>query len=151
MIINDIQFGLYDQTKVIIVCKKHGSFSQRSSDHLRGHGCPQCKKSFGENLIAKYLSEKNIYFEREKTFSKCRGLKRMLPFDFYLSQYNLLIEFDGEQHHKIINYWGGKEKFSKQIVNDNIKNDFAKKENIKLLRIKYSEINNIKLIINNIL
>lgn len=42
-------------TKVEIICRKHGSFLQRPSDHLRGKGCAECsgkkkmdKKSFIE-------------------------------------------------------------------------------------------------------
>lgn len=28
--------------KVCIICKEHGEFWQEASQHLRGHGCPQC-------------------------------------------------------------------------------------------------------------
>ncbi len=31
-----------NNTKVIIICKKHGNFEQRPSDHLQGNGCPIC-------------------------------------------------------------------------------------------------------------
>lgn len=31
--------------KVKIICKKHGEFEQRASNHLRGRGCYFCKKS----------------------------------------------------------------------------------------------------------
>jgi very-short-patch-repair endonuclease len=157
---NLIHNNLYDyskvnyvnaNTKIIIVCKTHGEFLQRPNDHLSGSGCPHCKKSQGENLITEYLNEKNIDFEREKKFSNCKGVKRMLPFDFYLPKHNVLIEFDGEHHFKTINYWGGEEKLKKQEKTDGIKNDFAKSQNIGLLRIKYSDINNIKQLINNII
>lgn len=29
-------------TKVKIICKEHGSFEQKSSNHLSNHGCPHC-------------------------------------------------------------------------------------------------------------
>jgi len=135
------------KTKIIIVCRKHGEFSQRTGDHLSGSGCPQCTSSKGELIIEKFLIENNIIFERERIFDKCRGVKRTLPFDFYLPQHNQLIEFDGEQHFKNIKYWGGIDKLKIQQKNDLIKNSFAKKMNINLLRIKFDEINNI----NNIL
>ena len=31
-----------NNTKVMIICPEHGEFKQRSSDHLRGVGCPNC-------------------------------------------------------------------------------------------------------------
>lgn len=40
--------------KIIIICKEHGSFEQRASNHLRGRGCYSCKKS------KKYDSDKFI-------------------------------------------------------------------------------------------
>jgi very-short-patch-repair endonuclease len=70
-------------------------------------------------------------------------------FDFYLPKNNLLIEFDGQQHFNIINYWGGIDRFKKQEMINEIKNKFAKKNKINLLRIKYNEINNIENILNN--
>lgn len=30
--------------KVIIICKKHGEFSQLAQNHLKGHGCFKCNK-----------------------------------------------------------------------------------------------------------
>ena len=70
-----------------------------------------------------------------------------LPFDFYLKKYNLLIEFDGEQHFKPLTRFGGNKKFKQALKRDIIKNDYAFKEEINLLRIPYEELNNI----NNIL
>jgi very-short-patch-repair endonuclease len=138
------------KTKVIINCKIHGEFIQRSGDHLNGAGCPHCNESRGENLILKYLKERKIVFEREKNFKECKGIKRTLPFDFYLPKYNILIEYDGEHHFNVINYWGGKDKLKKQQKTDEIKNLFAVNQNIKLLRIRYNEINNIDEILSKI-
>lgn len=138
-------------TKIKIICPKHGTFMQRSGDHLDGNGCPHCNESKGEITIKKCLDEHNIEYVREKKFNNCRGIKRMLPFDFYLPKYNLLIEYDGEQHFKIINYWGGKNGLKRQQINDEIKNVYAKNQNIKLLRIKYTEIKNIEKILNDYL
>ena len=53
---------------------------------------------------------------------------------------NILIEVDGEQHYK--DYYNKKtlrkgETFKERQKLDNIKNNFCKKENIKLIRIPY--------------
>lgn len=44
----------------------------------------------------------NVSFEKEKTFIDCVNPKTnfLLRFDFYLPDYNIIIEYDGEQHFK---------------------------------------------------
>jgi conserved hypothetical protein len=32
-------------TKVCIICPNHGEFWQTPNNHLRGHGCPKCKRN----------------------------------------------------------------------------------------------------------
>jgi len=85
--------------KVIILCKKHGEFLQSPMKHSHGRGCPKCKSSHGENSIILYLKSKNIIYETQKWFKDCRNILP-LPFDFYLPDYNLLIEYQGLQHFK---------------------------------------------------
>lgn len=56
--------------KVIIVCKEHGPFEQRASNHLRGRGCYLCKKSKMYNTEKFILMSKNIHkdkYEYKKT------------------------------------------------------------------------------------
>ena len=136
-------------TKVDIVCNIHGIFLMRPNNHLNGQGCPMCEnKSIGEKLIYKWLTDNSIKFETQKTFINCKN-QRQLPFDFYLPDYNTLIEYDGKQHHKPISYMGGQSGFEYRKLNDKIKNDYAKNNNIKLLRISYIERNNISIILKN--
>lgn len=95
--------------------------------------CSQCEgktMSWGEALIATILSFNNIEYIKEFVFPKSR--KR---FDFYLPKYNLLIEYDGIQHYKEIDFF--KYNLKKIKVNDNYKNQLAKKHNKKLIRISY--------------
>ena len=132
--------------KIIIICEKHGEFKQGAGAHLCGKGCNLCNESKGELIIKKYLDKNNIKYIREKIFELCKN-KKYLPFDFYLPEQNLLIEYDGLQHFKSINYWGGDAGFNLRQNNDNIKNNFAKNNNIGLLRIKYNKINNINQIL----
>lgn len=56
-----------------------------------------------------------------------------------------LIEFDGEQHFKSGNGWNTKERFNKTRASDNIKNEYALSHNIPLVRIPYTERDNITL------
>ena len=128
--------------KIKIICKKHGEFSQNPYDHLNGHGCPICNESRGEREVSKWLENNNIKYEREKRFKNCKN-KIPLPFDFYLPELNILIEYDGEQHFKpfyrIKNTENALMKLKKTQHNDKIKNDYCSLNNIPLLRIKYTE------------
>jgi DNA-directed RNA polymerase subunit RPC12/RpoP len=108
--------------------------------------CPYCKTSKGEKIINDYLLKNNIKFIREYKFENCKD-KRVLPFDFYLEDYNILIEYDGELHYKESRYRDSKynkDKLNKQILHDNIKNEYCKNNHIKLIRIPYTEFNNIE-------
>jgi len=136
-----------NKTKVEIICKIHGSFFQRPDSHLQNHGCPICKSSKGEKQIADYLNKQNIKYVNEKTF---KGLKYKgsLRYDFYLPDYNTLIEFDGIQHFKQIPFF---EDLKTLQIKDGIKTNFAKEKDIKLYRIKYTEIESIESIMESII
>ena len=137
-------------TKVEIICSIHGSFFQEPGNHIQGQNCTYCKNSKGQDKIKNILSKKNIDFESEKKFDDCYN-QRKLPFDFYLPDKNIIIEYDGEQHFRPIEIFGGKKTFEKLKINDKIKNNFCKKNNINLIRIPYYEYKNIENILNNIL
>ncbi len=108
------------------------------SGHTQSCGC--ITSSIGEITIAHLLSINNIEYIQEYRFidlvsDKCYPLR----YDFYLPQYNRLIEFDGEQHYKDTG-WNTLEETQKR---DKIKNDYALSNNIDLVRIPYWERDNI--------
>lgn len=137
-------------TKVIIVCPIHGKFSQRPNDHIQGKGCPKCKASKGEIEIEQILIDNNIEFINEKRFSNCKD-KSQLPFDFYIPQHNTVIEYDGEQHSNPFRIKGKEKemliKLKKIQYHDTIKTQYCIDNNIKLIRIPYTEFNNIESIL----
>ena len=93
-------------------------------------------KSKGEYLIQQILINNNIKFETEKTISGLNSVNnRPLRFDFYLPDYNILIEFDGEQHYKQSGYTT-----ADGLYRDMQKNEYCLSHNIKLFRIPYSDI-----------
>lgn len=105
-------------------------------------GCPHCKKSKGENAIKDFLIDNKISFETQKGFEQCRH-KRLLKFDFYLPDYNLCIEFQGAQHYKSVDYFGGTNGFKESQKRDNIKREFCELNGISLLEIPYTEMKQI--------
>ena len=125
--------------KMLYRCMKCGYEWEARSDHiLEGHGCPNCASSIGEEKIKYYLINKDIKFEIQKTFENCRN-KNPLKYDFYLPEYNTCIEYDGQQHFKPVEYFGGDEAFIIRKKNDEIKTKYCLENNILLLRIRYDE------------
>ncbi len=143
------------KTKGIIICPQHKEFLQVPNHHTNGIGCPKCNSSKGELKIQKWLLDNNIKYEFQKKFDDCKNpkTKHKLEFDFYIPSKNLLIEYDGEQHFKYGGYVGKyqitKKNFKDIQYKDTIKSSYAKQNNIKLLRIKYNQINDINKILDN--
>jgi very-short-patch-repair endonuclease len=137
-----------NRTNVEIICKTHGSFFQRPHCHIkRDHGCPKCQQSHGEKIIEQFLKEHNILYINEYRFKDCRNIKP-LPFDFYLQDKNICIEYDGLQHFKITNW--GNDLIKRQKL-DRIKTDYCQQHNILLIRISYKEKNHISNILEKYL
>lgn len=145
--------GLTTKDKITIACKEHGEFSQLTLNHYySGAGCPKCKRSIGETIVADYLKELEVNFIEEHSFPDCKH-KRKLFFDFYLPDYNMCIEFDGAQHTNPKTHMNGKaiegKDFKTMQLRDRIKNEYCVKNKIKLIRISHKEIKNIREIIKN--
>jgi hypothetical protein len=130
--------------KVTIICPKHGEFRQTPASHMKGGGCPKCCESRGETKIRLFLEKEKIHYIPQKKFDGCRN-KHKLPFDFYLPDINLCVEYDGVQHFQHVKCFGDEINYYKQRMRDKIKRDFCKKNNIRLIRIKYNEDINKKL------
>lgn len=126
------------KTKVKIICPIHGEFEQAPTHHIKGVGCPCCNESKGEKKISKLLKENGINFERQKKFSECKNIME-LPFDFYLPEHNVCIEYDGRQHFEAIDYFGGEKALELTKINDGIKSDYCSNNNIELIRIAYNQ------------
>lgn len=104
--------------------------------------CPYCNISYGERMIKDTLTKLGINFIYQHLYDDLIGVNGgLLTYDFYLPKYNLLIEFQGEQHEKPVKYFGGEEKFRIQQEHDKRKRDYAELHNIRLLEIWYYDIN----------
>jgi very-short-patch-repair endonuclease len=126
--------------KVEIICPNHGRFSQTPASHLFGRGCPTCNASHGEKAVADVLDLLGIRYERQKTFPDCL-MRNKLRFDFYLPDFNTVIEFDGIQHREPRGFGGDKEKANKEFLatkkRDAIKDAYCKKRGLTTLRVNF--------------
>lgn len=120
-----------------IKCKCGNEYITSYSNFKRANvtRCPVCssKESVGEYQVRQFLEEHGIKYEQEKRFNDCCD-KRSLPFDFFLPDCNICIEFDGKQHFEDLDGFGDFDIIRKH---DNIKNNYCAEHNIKLIRIPY--------------
>ena len=110
--------------------------------------CPICyyKKSKGEIIINQFLEENNISYKKEFIFPDFN--KR---FDFYLPELNICIEYDGEQHFIVNDFFGGEKGLLETKRRDKEKNEYCIRNNIQLFRIPYTDISHINQILYEIL
>ena len=138
-------------TKLEYICPKGHEHSVSWNSFKNGTRCPKCNTSKGEKVIEDYLTKNNIEYIPQYRFSDCRNLLP-LPFDFYIPSLNVCIEYDGEQHFKIVNYFNDTEEdFKERQRLDNIKTQYCSDNNIKLIRISYLEFDNIENILTQTL
>ena len=111
-----------------------------TSGHTQSCGCLRSESvSLFEVFIADILRDNLVSYYTEYTFEDCKGVgNKKLRFDFYLPDYNTLIEYDGMQHFKPIEYFGGEKHFNTQKQNDEIKNQYCESHKINLIRIPYT-------------
>ena len=137
---------------VKIICPNHGPYWQKPNYHLSNHGCPSCNESKGEKFIREYLVNHNIEYAAQKVFPNCINLNN-LKFDFYLPSLNICIEYQGEQHYHPVKWFTDSDEqaqkdFEESQKRDQIKVNFCKENNIKLIiidgreNIKYKETQN---------
>ena len=88
------------------------------------------------------LDNQEIFYEREKRFETLKSTKNSrynLRYDFYLPTFNVLLEFDGEQHFSPRDHWGGQKAFERLQENDRKKNDWASESGLRLIRISFDQ------------
>jgi hypothetical protein len=90
--------------------------------------------SHGEMTIYRYLLQRDLDFELQKRFDNLID-KSYLPYDFYLPDFNLLIEYQGRQHFKVSKSSMFKKDFDAMQRRDQLKRDYAQQNNINLLEI----------------
>lgn len=132
-------------------CNICGSDWVDKADYVVRRGCPICDSSSMEREIGKILTKHNIAYKTQFYFTDCKDQK-VLPFDFYLIDYNILIEYDGEQHYRPVNFGGiddeeAYKNFKTTQLHDKIKTEYCNSHNIPLIRIPYWDNKNIEQII----
>ena len=66
-----------------------------------------------------------------------------------MPDYNLLIEYQGQQHERAVDFFGGEEKFEIQKEIDKKKKEYAQNNHYDFLEIWYRDYDNIENILSN--
>jgi hypothetical protein len=107
------------------------------------------RASYGESCIASFLETNKIAYKQQVKFDGCKS-ELKLSFDFGIYKNDKLvglIEFQGQQHYKSVEHWGGEEIFEKHQKRDAIKQQFCELERIPLLVISYEEFENLHVLL----
>lgn len=107
--------------------------------------CSNCKMSLGAITIESLLKENGIAYQKEYVIYDTYDNEPMQKYryDFFLPQYNIIIEYDGEQHTKPVKQWGGLEELKRIQKRDKIKTNYCLDNGITIIRIPYTHSNNI--------
>lgn len=116
--------------------------SNLRTGHTISCGCE--RRSKGELKVAELLQQNNISFKQEYVLFKFANGKNA-TFDFFVDE-KYLIEYDGETHYMSnLHGWHTPEQLQAQQERDLIKNQWCKNNNIPLIRIPYTHLNNLNI------
>ncbi|MCE3075823.1 endonuclease domain-containing protein [Chryseobacterium gwangjuense] len=133
-----------------LICENCGCSEWEREKYVESVKCKVCypNDTLGESRVIKYLNFQNITFKKQKKFP---GLKNNMELkcDFFIPKLNLIIEYDGHQHYYPIDYFKGFKSFKNTIKCDWIKNRYALKNRINILRIPFKEYDNLENLIDD--
>lgn len=131
-----------DHTKIKCKCNVHNYTWYVAPNKIlhRRTGCPKCVSYQNEKLLDHILQKWGVKYTIQKRFKDCKD-KNTLPFDRYIDDFNVLVEYDGEAHFQPIPRGSsdGTETFNITKKHDKIKTQYCKDNNIPLIRIPYWE------------
>ena len=131
-------------TKLTVRCPVGHMYDVTWTNFHTGKRCPRCTESKGEEKVRKCLESHSIQFVQEHSFPACRNIEP-LRFDFAIYDKHqkliLLVEYDGEYHYLPIE---GQRHLKHQQKLDSIKNTYCSTNSIPLLRIPYTQFDNIE-------
>ena len=144
-----------DHTKIQVKCLIHDYIWPVAPNKIlhKRTGCLKCNLYTNEQKIVTFFEDMGYHITPQKRFKGCKD-KHTLPFDVYLKELHLLIEYQGEQHYKPIRRGSMSEEEAIEQLrlvqhHDKIKYEYCLSHNIPLICIPYWEQNNIETFITN--
>lgn len=135
-------------TPITFYCIDHDCYFKCTPSNIlnRTSCCDKTVRWTKEIEIGNIIQNLGYQYVYQKTFKDCKD-KNVLPFDYYLPDINVCIEYQGEQHCRPVNFNGrGKESSLKKLEytqkHDSIKREYCERNNIGLIEIPYWEYDN---------
>jgi len=124
------------EKKYEFICEKGHKFSTGLNKiTCDNNWCSLCVNKT-EGKLFEWLQTNFTNIERQKKFEWCHS-KRSLPFDFFLPEFNILIELDGNQHFEQTSNWQSPEK-TKEI--DDYKTKLVLENGYSIIRILQTDV-----------
>ena len=135
-----------NHTFIFFICKRHTEVGIQKMTYQNmkrdGYGCKYCRsslvsKSRGEKRIKQFLHDLGINYIQQFRFNDCRD-QCTLPFDFYLPDNNIIIEYDGNHHFYPVTFNNISHERALLLHNttkkhDSIKNNYCKNHKIRII------------------
>lgn len=103
--------------------------------------CKCCNATGLEKYVFMYLKRHQVKFETQKRFADLKTpLGQHYRYDFFLPELNTIIESDGGQHFKCVEFFGGEDHFKKIQERDITKTNYCRNNGIKMIRISFKEL-----------
>lgn len=119
-------------TEICVICRHHGEFWIMPHRHLLGQGCPTCNQSHLENDVEQLLKRHHIRYSKQKVFQWLK-YKSYLKLDFFLPDYGIAIECQGEQHFFPSDFMGGEQGLKKIQERDYLKEQLCQMHGLNVL------------------
>lgn len=139
-----------NSTPIKMYCSLHDYYFESTPVDVlkRLRCCDKSRITYKEEQVCKLLESWGYDIERQKSFNDCKD-QRLLFYDIYLSNYNTVIEYQGEQHYFPIRYSSetieeAEEKLKYTQYHDQLKYDYCIKNHIHLIYVPYYEFEDLE-------
>jgi len=135
-------------SKILIGCPDHGYFEQLAGNHISGKGCLKCGRNnnLSEDAVETYI---NSHLRFLGSYSKNISTPLLLEnaeskfasqhFDYWFDENLVAIEYQGGQHYRPIEMFGGQLGYERQQYLDNRKRKLCRDNNIILVEIPFNK------------
>jgi len=140
--INPVKTSAGSKEKVWWICKKdteHRWIATIRDRTVKNSSCPFCAIKLNVSETKMFEIIKEIFPKEEVLYRyKPKWLQRM-ELDVFVPRLRLAFEYQGVQHFKPIDLFGGEKTYIEQVKRDKIKNKICNSKNIVLIYVYYDE------------
>lgn len=137
-----IKSGVYKTSKSLFILECDKGHEVRTNGNRfmsQNQRCKKCSASKGEGIIREWLLEHNIKHTWHFNLYRSTNKRKRWEYDFFIPEFNLLIEVQGEQHSKRVKLFNKRTSLEKRQAMDKAKRQYAEFLGYDYLEVDYSE------------